>query len=242
MYEKLKDFQMTIVAIIIGLALLSCATFIANSIKKEGITVTGSAYKIVKSDTGILRIEIKNRNKVKVDGFAIIKKQLPEVKKYLLSEGIKENEITFLTPDCYSINKYDAKQGYNTNEIEAYNVTQVVQIKTNDVDKIKDLSLSAQTLLDKGIDITINNPEYYYSKLSEIKVELLKEASEDAKQRAKGMLSATNNNVGKIQSVKMGVFQITPADSTEVSDYGMNDTTSIEKKVTAVANVVFSIK
>ena len=56
------------------------------------------------------------------------------------------------------------------------------------------------------------------------------------------MLSATNNKVGKISSVKMGVFQITPADSTEVSDYGMNDTSCVEKKVTAVANVVFGIK
>ena len=90
--------------------------------------------------------------------------------------------------------------------------------------------------------MNVNAPQYYYSKLGEIKVELLKEASEDAKQRAKGMLSATNNKVGKIRSVRMGVFQITPPDSNDVSDLGMNDVSSIEKKVTAVANVVFGIK
>ena len=242
MYEKLKDFQITIVAVIVGLALLICTGIIGNAITKEGITVTGSAYKIVKSDTGILRLEIKTRKTVKADGFALIKKQLPQVKDYLVQEGIKPEEITYLTPDCYPINKYDPKSGYNTNEIEGYNISQVVQIKTTDVDKIAALSTGAQSLLDKGIDINLNAPEYYYSKLGEIKVELLKEASEDAKQRAKGMLSATGNNVGKIQSVKMGVFQITPPDSTEVTDSGMSDTSSIEKKVTAVANVTFSIK
>ena len=56
------------------------------------------------------------------------------------------------------------------------------------------------------------------------------------------MLSATGNHVGKISSVKMGVFQITPSDSTDVSDSGYSDTTAIEKKVTAVANVTFKIK
>ena len=56
------------------------------------------------------------------------------------------------------------------------------------------------------------------------------------------MLKATHNKPGRIQSVQMGVFQITPVDSNNVSDMGINDTTSVDKKVTAVANVVFRIK
>ncbi|MFA5160529.1 MAG: SIMPL domain-containing protein, partial [Candidatus Omnitrophota bacterium] len=43
-------------------------------------------------------------------------------------------------------------------------------------------------------------------------------------------------------SAKMGVFQITPVNSTEISDWGMNDTTSLDKKVTAVVNASFSIE
>ena len=73
-------------------------------------------------------------------------------------------------------------------------------------------------------------------------MKLLGEATTDAKDRASAMLKATHNRVGKIQSVKMGVFQITDVDSTSVSDMGINDTSTIDKKVTAVANVVFKIK
>ena len=79
-------------------------------------------------------------------------------------------------------------------------------------------------------------------KIEAIKVDLLKEAGLDAKQRASSMLEATNAKVGKVKSMRMGVFQITPVDSTMVSDMGINDTTSIDKKVTAVANVVFKVK
>ena len=56
------------------------------------------------------------------------------------------------------------------------------------------------------------------------------------------MLKPTHNSVGKIQAVRMGVYQITPVDSTNVSDMGINDTSTIDKKVTAVANVTFRIK
>ena len=44
-----------------------------------------------------------------------------------------------------------------------------------------------------------------------------------------------------MRSARMGVFQITPINSFEISDWGTNDTSSFEKKVTAVVNVTFSI-
>ena len=97
-------------------------------------------------------------------------------------------------------------------------------------------------MIEKGIVISSFEPNYMYSGLSEKKAELLQKATADAKLRAKEMLKATHNNVGKIRSVRMGVFQITPPDSNAVSDWGINDTTSIEKKVTAVSNVVFGIR
>ncbi len=96
--------------------------------------------------------------------------------------------------------------------------------------------------MNKGIDVDVDAPQYYYSKISDLKVELLNDATKDAKQRASAMLKATHNRTGKIQSVKMGVFQITDSNSTDVSDAGIYNTNSIEKKVTAVANVVFKIK
>lgn len=104
------------------------------------------------------------------------------------------------------------------------------------------MSVDIQSLLDKGIDINVMQPEYFYSKLADLKVQLLQDATTDAKDRATAMLKATHNRPGKIQSVQMGVFQITPVDSTNVSDMGINDTTTIDKKVTAVANVVFRVK
>ena len=85
-------------------------------------------------------------------------------------------------------------------------------------------------------------PEYTYTKLDELKIEMLAKASENAKERAASMVKATGNKIGFMRSARMGVFQITPISSTEVSDWGVNDTSSLEKKVTAVVSASFAIE
>ena len=159
--------------------------------------------------------------------------------KYLEDKGITDIEVK--AASGYNTYKY-TPNGNMTNEIAYFNLSQLVIIKSDDVQKIKEISTDIQQLLDKGIDINVRSPEYFYSKLGDLKVKLLQDATTDAKDRATAMLKATHNKPGKIQAVRMGVFQITPVDSTNVSDMGINDTTTVDKKVTAVANVVFRIK
>ena len=123
-----------------------------------------------------------------------------------------------------------------------YNYSQELKITSDNPELINKTYLAVPSLIQKGITIQAYPPEYYYSNLNKKKAELLSAATADAKVRAQGMLKATNNRVGKISSLKMGVMQITPADSNEVSDWGINDSSTIDKKITAVANVVFSVK
>jgi uncharacterized protein len=56
------------------------------------------------------------------------------------------------------------------------------------------------------------------------------------------MAQSTGNSIGGVRSAQMGVFQITSKNSTEVSDYGISDTSSKNKLVTAVVNASFSLK
>ncbi len=241
MLEKLEKFQLLLLSIVIGLALVLAASVITNSIRKDSISVTGSYSQNVTSDSGRIEFEITSRESTKAGAYAIINKQLPVVTEYLKNKGFADNEIEFRSPSGYNTYKV-TPNGTTTNEIAYYNISQQISVRSNDVNKIKEISTDITNLITKGIDINVFPPSYFYSKLSDMKVQMLEEATKDAKQRASAMLKATNNRVGKIQSVKMGVFQITPVDSTNVSDMGISDTTTIEKKITSVANVTFSIK
>ncbi len=239
MFEKFEKFQLVWLAVILAFGLICAVKIGTSSVSKDSITVTGSAYQIVKSDSGRLEIELNARKPDKQSAYNTVKAQLPIVKKYLQDKGITDIEVK--AANGYHTYKYTAN-GNMTNDIAYFNLSQLVVIKSDDVQKIKEISTDIQQLLDRGIDITVRSPEYFYSGLGDLKVKLLQDATTDAKDRATAMLKATHNKPGKIQSVRMGVFQITPVDSTNVSDMGINDTTTVDKKVTAVANVVFRIK
>ena len=236
MLERIEKLQVVSLGILIGLALVVSTKMVSSSISKNEISVTGSAYEIVKSDSGKLSFNIATQAKTKAAAYQILKQQLPVVKKYLEEKGIKD--ITVKNYNGYYSYKYNQSTGNYTNEIDNYKLSQPIEASSKDVNLIKEVSLDIQNLIDKSEAGT----DYFDSGLGDLKVKLLKEATLDAKNRASAMLKANHNSVGKIQSVKMGVFQITDVDSTSVSDMGINDTSTIDKKVTAVANVVFKIK
>ena len=239
MFEKLEKLQLVWLGVVLALGLVFAVNIGTNALSKDKITATGSAYKIVKSDSARLEFEITTRKASKQQAYKTVQAQLPTVIDYLKSKGLTDVEVN--ASSGYITYKYSAN-GSMTNDIAYYNLSQPVVVKSNDVNKIKEVSSDIQSLLDKGIDINIFSTQYFYSQLGDLKVQLLQDATTDAKDRASAMLKATHNRPGKIEAVQMGVFQITPVDSTNVSDMGINDTSTIDKKVTAVANVVFRIK
>lgn len=240
MLERIEKLQVLTVGLIVVLGILIGTKTLVSAFSGNTITVTGSAYEIVKSDSGSLSFNINVKRATKQEAYSAIQGQVKTVEKYLADKKI--TKIEKKTIDGYYNYKRDLKTGAYTNDVESYNLSQPIMISSDDVELIKDISNEITGLISQGIDINVCAVSYNYSKLPDLKVSLLEKASVDAKARAASMLKATHNSVGKIQSVRMGVYQITPVDSTDVSDMGINDSTTIDKKVTAVANITFKIK
>ena len=240
MLEKFEKLQIVSLGLLVALSLIISTKIITKNFNNNVISVTGSAYEIVKSDSGLLNFDINIKRLNKQEAYNTSKTQVKIVEEYLKQKQIKNIELK--TVNGYYSYKRNSKTGEYTDIPDMYNLTQPISISSDNVELIKEISNDITGLITKGVDINVYSPSYDYSKLPELKVSLLEKASKDAKERATSMLKPTHNSVGKIQSVRMGVYQITPIDSTSVSDMGINDTSSIDKKVTAVANVSFKIK
>ncbi len=240
MLEKFEKLQIVSLGLLVALSLIISTKIITKNFNNNVISVTGSAYEIVKSDSGVLNFDINIKRLNKQEAYNTSKTQVKIVEEYLKQKQIKNIELK--TVNGYYSYKRNSKTGEYTDIPDMYNLTQPISISSDNVELIKEISNDITGLITKGVDINVYSPSYDYSKLPELKVSLLEKASKDAKERATSMLKPTHNSVGKIQSVRMGVYQITPIDSTSVSDMGINDTSSIDKKVTAVANVSFKIK
>lgn len=241
-FQEIEGFQILIVGMFFSLCLVISTSIVSNTLSRSGIEVTGSAVTVVKSDSASWDLEVATASSSKKKAFDILTKDKTTVMDYLKSKGFSDAEIEIQNTNAYPVFKKAPDTGEVLSDVDHFEITQIFRITSNNIPLIKEVSIDAENLLNKGVDVKSNPPSYFYSKLGDLKIKLLNQASEDAKRRAKAMLKSTGSRVGTIKSVKTGVFQITTPNSTDVSDYGFYDTSTIDKKVTAVTQVTFRIK
>lgn len=244
---KIKDYQVVVLGIIISLGcvfstyILSKAVVDFQKIQTQTIRVTGSASQQVISDSASWTINFRTKRPTLKDGYAKLNSDAKIINNFLIDNGFEEKNITFGSISNYE-NYGRLPNGNMSNNIESYTVYQNVTVKSNDIDKITKISKNVDELVNQNINLNADSVRYFVSNLDDIKIKMVGEATKNAKQRAESMVSGTNGKIGTMNSAKMGVFQIVPINSTDVSDYGINDTSSIEKKVVATVNATFNVK
>lgn len=206
----------------------------------QTITVTGSAKKSIVSDLGIQRGTLQARNNDRKTAFQIVQQQMPTVLKFLQEKGFSKDQIEVFGINGYPVYEVNSN-GAQTSNVLYYMYSQRFEVRSSDVNKIKELSVSLSSLVEKGLDMNADMPEYLYTKLDDIKIAVQAEASKNAMDRAEKIASSTGRSLGPLRNARMGVMQITPKNSNVVTDYGVNDVTSIEKDVTAVVSASFQI-
>ncbi|MBP6003922.1 MAG: SIMPL domain-containing protein [Pyrinomonadaceae bacterium] len=232
------------VALAIGLVLSSLIFGWFYSTAKRGdeaITVTGSAKRRITSDLVIWNAGIAVQAPQLTEAYRGLSENVPKLKQYLVTKGIPEEQLTVSSITTTTMKRQDAN-GNETSEITGYTLSQQIEVRSFEVQKISQIAREATELINQGILIESKAPQYYYTKIGDLKIEMLGEASKDAKERAERIASSTGNSIGSVRSAKMGVLQITAADSTDVSDYGTYDTSTIEKDMTAVVNISFAVR
>lgn len=231
-------------ALIMGLCLIVVAFVLARGLKNikgdQTINVTGSAKKLIISDLGILKGNFNISGVTPQDAYRELERQRPIVINYLKSKGFKAADIDVKTINVYP--QYNFGPNGQQLGIRDYAINQSFEVTSKDVNKIKAISIDIASLFTQGVNFNVNPPEYYYTKLSDVKIEIQAEAAKDAMIRGEKVAEATNRKLGTLTNARMGVLQITPENSNMTSDYGINDASSIRKEITAVVNANFEIE
>ncbi len=241
-----KKSNLIIVASILALGLILSSFIVSNSMVKlktagNTITVTGSAKQQIKSDLAVWNGSFAAQSPELNSAFSQIKTDQAKVKEYLKAQGINEKDMVFSSINT-EVRYVTLPNGQSTTQVDGYRLYQQVEIRSKDVDMITQLSRQTTDLINQGVEFQSNPPQYFYTKIAEMKVKMLSLATKDAMVRAEQIASNAGSRVGDLRSARMGVFQITPLYSNEVSDYGVNDTSSLDKEITAVMNCEFEVK
>jgi hypothetical protein len=250
-----KQLRLTVLgaAAVLGLSAIIGTAVVAGAMVKlksagDAIAVTGSADRVIKSDTVKWSFRISRQSEadtLKAES-ATMTADTAKVKSFLKEKGLKDEEITVrplsVSPMYGSAKGFEGYAGA-PQQIRSYNLDQAITVESSRVDEVTAISQSAaETLLAQGVIFTTDMLEYYYSKLPDLKLEMLAAATENAKERAGRIAASTGAELGVLKTASMGVFQVTAVNSTEISDYGAYDTTTLEKRVTAVVRASFAIR
>jgi hypothetical protein len=206
----------------------------------DTISVSGSAKVAVTSDSAKWHGSF-SRNAVEEqlrDGYAKMATDEKAVKEFLAAQGVKEEEVEISPIFVNEVYKYN---DYSNGPTE-YSLVQTIEVKSNEPEKLKEIAKNAQQLAEKGVIFSPSAVQYYYSALADARVSLLPDAIKDAKARAEAIASSSGQAIGSVQGVTMGVVQVMQAGSIDIDDYGIYDTSSIDKEIMVTVKATFSLE
>jgi hypothetical protein len=210
------------------------------------IQVTGSAKKQIISDQIEWTASLQTQNMDRTAAYRDLHQNVQTALSYLKEQGVKEDEIRPGSVMVDEIRKTEYT-GTGENRIErevfkGYSTTQRISVISNDVARVERISREITQLLERGVPITSIPPKYYYTKLGELKIQMLAEAAKDARVRGENIVKEAGGAVlGKLRGADMGVINVNPINSTETSWEGRNDTTTLEKDIITIIHATFEL-
>lgn len=215
-----------LISVIAGVALIVSAFMLANAFKykykiNNTINVTGNAKKDFQSDIVKWTASYSRKSMDLSEASEQLKRDRDLVKSFLVQRGVKENEILFNAVNITKDFAYHTdERGSSYNTFSGYSLTQMVSVESKDLDKVDNASREISTLISQGVELSSNSPSYYYSKLEDLKLSLIAEASQNAKARAENIAKESGSNLGSLLKADLGIFQITGQNDNEDYSYG----------------------
>ncbi len=256
MFSYIKNTPVVAATIVASIAFIITGFIGMNGLQSiraadKTLSVTGSAEKVVESDSAKWTFAITRSAATDELKDAVTKMQadIKKVNDILEIKGIAKTAIdraaTEIQNICFSSNdsNYDRSGNRICSGGGSYALSARITVNTDKAKEMGDISQQVtEYVLSQGITIGSPALEYYFNGLSDLRITLLGEATKNAQARAEQIVKSTGRQLGDLQSASMGVFQVTSKQSVDFSDYGSYDTSTYEKKVTAIVRTAFSLR
>jgi hypothetical protein len=219
---------------------------------KRTIKVIGSAKKRIVSDLIEWEASLEARAPDRTTAYKLLREHSAKAVAFIEAQGIKPTEIqpqsaTFqeefdVTTDFKMMPGLKEPLRLEKRTSKGFVTRETIIVRSADVQKVEKASREITSLLEQGVSITSAAPSYFYTRLGELKVEMLAAAGKDARARADNILKSTNGaSIKRLLDANMGIININPANSTETSSEGNNDRTSFEKDIITIVRAEFEL-
>lgn len=218
---------------LVGAALVFGSFFYHARDTGDTVQTVGAATEQFTADVAKWRLSLVRQTGLdgQQSGYRALAEDVQRLRTQLRGLGLPDTSITVQPPSA------NPTYGYNGTPT-GYNVQQALYLVSVNVAEIEALALDPASLATGGASLQSSSLEYFYSDLDTLKRSLLARATEDARARATEIAGA---EVEHMTSARAGVFQITEPYSTEVSSYGMHNTSTRRQEITVTVHATFEV-
>lgn len=233
-----KGSQNVLIALIVAGGIAAGGYFISQTLYKAKVALNtaeakGLAERRVEADRANWSVGFSVKGK-SAEEVPALYKEAEAIQKRLQAvlgeSGFEEDEIT-LGIISYSSRQYRNEDQLLTDEDHFLNGS--ISIETSKVRSIAPARATVNRLIAEGISISNNTPTYTFTGLNEIKPDMLREATTNARIAANEFASDAGVEVGGIRTARQGTFFIRDAGNES------SDSFKIEKDVRVVTTITF---
>jgi uncharacterized protein len=203
----------------------------------DTLSVTGSARVPISANLVNWSLTVAVESSTTAPAARKLRRESASARKFLISAGI---EPAAVTPSVVESEKVVIPLPHHRRRV-SYRVSQRLEVSTKQIDVVEAAATRVGLLLERGIEVSAGPLQYVSTELAHAKLTALEQATAEARNRAEILSHGLGGKLGRMRSSSQGVYQVTPRDSTDVSDYGINDTSSRDKDVNAVVSATFAV-
>jgi hypothetical protein len=236
------------VALALAFALPLSAAIAIGGVKdikqaRETLVVTGSARYPISANLATWRLTASAQMRTPAAAIDALRSKVTQIDSFLARGGLPAAAISKppIQVAQVSVNVPTGLKKPAFRRVPAWRVSQGYSVETQQIDRLVQTASKVGNLLAAGVDVSVSQIQYLSTQLTKAKFAALRLAVADARRRAGTIAAGLGAHLGPVQKTSLGVYQITPRNSTAVSDYGIDDTTSRLKDVESVVSVTFRI-
>lgn len=230
-----------IAAFLFGLAIVLSCYKLAESWHKthysyQTLSVTGLGTKDFTSDLIVWRADFVRNAPSLAEANRMMKADHDVVSKFLTDQGVAPNEVSFSSVRVNRNYKtlYNQQGNISGTVFDGFNLSRTVIVESKKLETVEKMNSGISSLIEQGVEVIAMEPEYYYTRLKDLKIELLKQATGDAYERANTIAGNAKSNLGSLKNASMGIFQITAQNSNENYSWGGSFNTSAKNKSASI--------
>jgi len=229
------------VYIMISAIIWSVAYLNRYNTNDKSISVIGVAYRDVEANAAEWNITIKSKGNSRKSSYAKAKRDKGRIVEFLVTSGFSNKDIKFTSYRTDPVYKY--VKGEKTDKAINYTTTVGVTLENDNVWKVSSAHQGLnEYIIENDIYLSRDEISYMYTELEDLKIEMLADATDNAKVRAEALGNIRGAKIGKIIDAGQGSFQINQRNDFSVSWGGNYDTSSIKKTIRSTVNTVFEVK